>query len=239
VFGNDHFVLPVAVSVGSVFATTHLLVSDTFGVTVAIDPAAHPAASGRRGEGADRWTMFTPTLADGSGVAPVFVLPAAGLQLLTGRPVEDVHLLRDEIANLAWAVEAMVEGEAGPVRRTEPRPEQPEPPATGPLTYLLGGTVPSNWYPLVPRRTATGDVPELVVEEMADTGERSHGTLVQPGTVIDDDRIPREGRRLQRERVLARWTDGTTLHWTRRRATVGRGEGSSGLAFDQVEPRRT
>jgi hypothetical protein len=86
VFGNDHFVLPVTMSVGSVFETTHLLVSDTFGVTVAIDPAAHPSLSGRRGEGAERWTMFTPTLVDGSGVAPVFALPATGLQVLTGKP---------------------------------------------------------------------------------------------------------------------------------------------------------
>lgn len=146
-----------------------------------------------------------------------------------------MHLLRDEIANLAWAVEAVVEGEAGPVRRTEPRPEQPDPPETGPLT-TFGSAVPPNWYPLVPRRTATGDVPELVLQEMADTDEHPLGTLARPGIAIDDDRIPREGRRLQREPVLARWTDGTTLHWTRRRATVGRGGHSSGLTFDQVKP---
>jgi hypothetical protein len=237
VFGNDHFVLPVALPVGAVFRTTYLLVTDTFGVTVAIDPAGHAGPGGRRGEGAGRWTMYTLTLADGSGVADVFLLPATAMHALTSRPIEDVHLLRDEMANLAWAVESIVDGDDGPVRRTErPLPEQPSQPDTGPPRYRLGSTVPPHWYPLVAQRQPSGDVPDLVLERMAYSTEEPIGTLLHVGLTVDDDRIPREGRRLLREHVLTRWTDGTPRGWTRRRATSGRGEGSSGLSFDDAQP---
>lgn len=236
VFGNDHFVLPVPMPVGAVFTTSYLLVTDTFGVTLSLSPAAHSGARGDRAEGAERWTMFTPALADGTGVADAFVLPASAMQRLTGRPLEDVHLLRDEVANLAWAVEAVVEGPEGVIRPAErERPAQPSPPAAGPLRYRLGGGVPPNWFPLVPTRTAAGDVPELVLRPMADDPHDPAGTLLRLGAAVDDDRVPREGRRVVRRPVLARWSDGSTHLWTARRAGVGRGEGSSGLDFDAAE----
>ncbi len=66
--------------------------------------------------------MFLPSLADSTAVAAAFVLPASAVQRLTSRPVEDVHLLRDEAANLAWAVEAVVEGPDGVARPAEREP---------------------------------------------------------------------------------------------------------------------
>ncbi|HRC61434.1 MAG TPA: hypothetical protein PLD53_10730, partial [Candidatus Propionivibrio aalborgensis] len=59
--------------------------------------------------------------------------------------------------------------------------------------------------------------------------------LPAPGGVIREEEVPREGVRLLRERVLACSSNGTTYIWTRRRREVGRGEGSSGLMFDEVE----
>ncbi len=43
------------------------------------------------------------------------------------------------------------------------------------------------------------------------------------------------GIRLVRQWQHARWVDGTTFLWLARRKSVGRGEGSSGLAFDTVK----
>lgn len=62
------------------------------------------------------------------------------------------------------------------------------------------------------------------------------GHLLAIGARLADDRVPREGRRVMRERVLVRWSDGTVRTWTWRRSTIGRGEGSSGLRFDVAEP---
>jgi hypothetical protein len=245
VYGNDQFVVPLRLPVGAVFRTTHLLVTDTFGVTTQLAPAAHAGPGNRRAPGADRWTMFTLTRSDRSGVADAFVLPATAVHRLTSGSLEEVLLLRDEMANLGWAVEQIVEGADGAaLRRAERwhRPPATEPPPTGPLRYRLGTTVPPYWFPLVPTRTVTGDVPELVVQPMAfstDPDAVPLGTFVRTGLALADDRLPREGRRLVRDRVLVRWSDGDVVTWQRRRATVGRGEGSSGLRFDEAAPSPT
>lgn len=76
------------VPVGAVFTTSHLLVTDTFGMTLSLAPAAHAQTGGGRAEGAGRWTMFLSSLADGTAVADAFVLPASAVQRLTSRPVE-------------------------------------------------------------------------------------------------------------------------------------------------------
>jgi hypothetical protein len=253
VYGNDHFVVPVRLTVGSVFRTTHVLVTDTFGVATSTRPAAHPATSAAvpgRVPGATRRTMFTladadagsPPGAAGSAadVADVFVLPSSTVYQLTSAPLEEVLLLRDEMANLAWAVEAVVEGDDGrPRRRTEAYHPPPitDPPNTGMLRYRLGTTVPPYWFPLVPVRQDHGDAPTLVVQPMAlaeSPDAEPTGRLLSFGLEVADDRMPREGRRLRRDQVLARWSDGRTQLWRRRRASIGRGEGSSGLRFDDA-----
>ena len=70
---------------------------------------------------------------------------------------------------------------------------------------------------------------------------RADGSLVPPVGVllnepasspIADEEVPREGVRVRRVPVLARTLDGSYRRWTSRRVGIGRGEGSSGLAFD-------
>jgi hypothetical protein len=62
--------------------------------------------------------------------------------------------------------------------------------------------------------------------------------LNDPGMqVIADEDVPREGAEVRRVPVLARRVDGSYVRWTARRVTVGRGEGSSGLAFDDARRR--
>ena len=240
VYGNDHFVAPVRMPVGSVFRTNKLLVTDTFGATVSILPAAQQGTASQV-PGAPRWTMFTLSLDGAQGVADAFLLPASAMLPLTSAPLEDVHLLRDEMANLAFAVEHTFEGHDGrPQRRIERaiEPLSTTPGVAGVLTYRRGTTVPEHWFPLVPQRAASGDAPELKVQKMSYSPHPDHvpkGTFVVLGGTFADDRIPREGRQIRRDRVRARWSDGTTWSWERRRTSVGRGEGTSGLRFDLAE----
>ena len=53
--------------------------------------------------------------------------------------------------------------------------------------------------------------------------------------LLYDEEVPREGQHVTRLRVVARWIDGSTWLWTAFRKQVGRGEGSSGLAFDRLQ----
>ena len=55
---------------------------------------------------------------------------------------------------------------------------------------------------------------------------------------IAEEEIPRAGRKVTRSFQRARWVDGTTWLWIGRAAPLGRGEGSSGLAFDTIEEGR-
>jgi hypothetical protein len=234
VYGNDHFIVPVQLDVGHVCRTTDLLVTDTFGMTTFVEPAHRYAQQDQR------WTMFTLHGEDSAATGNVFVLPPSSPHQLDGPTVEEVALLRDEMANLAWAVERYFEGEDGlPVDRAQRsrRPPTTQPPSAGnPTRYRLGTTVPPYWFPLVPELGTAAR--RLRVTEMAYSTEpdaEPKGHLITLGQLIEDEELPREGLHLVRDRVLARWTDGTPVAWTRHRTRIGRGEGSSGLRFDIVE----
>lgn len=235
IYGNDHFIVPVRLDVGHLCRTTHLLVSDTFGLTTIVEPATKYAKQDQR------WTMFTLHSDGLATTANLFALPPTSPHQLDGATIEEVALLRDEMANLAWAIERRFEGQDGRAvdraqRSHSPPTTQPPSPGTSPR-YRLGTTVPPNWFPLVPESGADG--PRLRVTEMASSTEpeaEPKGHLISFGQLIEDEEIPREGLRLIRDRVLARWTDGTPVAWTRHRTSIGRGEGSSGLRFDTIDP---
>jgi len=55
--------------------------------------------------------------------------------------------------------------------------------------------------------------------------------------VIEEEEVPRAGRIVQRTFQRSRWHDGKTFLRVGRRSQAGRGEGSSGLAFDHVLER--
>ena len=240
-YANDFFAVPLRLPVGSLSRITSLVVGDSFGMRLRVGPAAHGVR-----QGAQRWSMFTLTERDpkappGTDVTDLFFLPPVATQIITGSPVEEVQLLRDEMANLAWGVERKYPGEAGGF--TEPIEEMARsagalsPPGEGAaLRYRLGTTVPPYWFPLV-GVTANGG-PALQLEQMANRAN----TVVPRGRLLDlggpplpDGEVPREGVRLLREDALTRWTDGATFGWSRRIRRVGRGEGSSGLRFDVAE----
>jgi hypothetical protein len=55
---------------------------------------------------------------------------------------------------------------------------------------------------------------------------------------LKDAEIPRDGVIVRRQPSVARRADGSYPAWITRRAWVGRGEGTSRLAFDAAIPRR-
>ena len=241
VYANDFFAIPVRLTVGSLCRITSLIVDDTFGMRIKVGPAAH--GSGRQGHA--RWSMFTLSehtqgQSGASGVADVFFLPPVAPQWIADRPVEEVLLLRDEMANLAWAVERRYEGPRGAaeqrvedvLRGRGPNAQPPEVHAA--VRYTLGTTVPEYWFPLVPVQTG-GDVRlELQQMENRPATIRPLGRFLQLGTRVPDFTVPREGRQLLRDYAFTRWSNGVPFVWARRRSRVGSGEGSSGLRFDVI-----
>lgn len=127
IYSNDWYVIPLAQKVGNIRRVDKLVIIDSFGVSSEATPVIDktPFKQG--------WEVFTLTprsgqFADGS----VFYLPNRLYQALESEPVERVRLLRDEMANLVWAVEQLYQNADGEVvnRNDEELaqiPEQPKP----------------------------------------------------------------------------------------------------------------
>src|SRR5215204_1409472 len=98
------------------------------------------------------WRMFQQSHLRGSGetgpAANLFFLPPALLSGLESRPIEEVLFLRDEMANMAWGVERVVESAIEqPLNRFEQERQStpvaaPEQPTGDKLIYRLATEVP-------------------------------------------------------------------------------------------------
>lgn len=230
VYGNDWFLAPLDVELGSLLAVRALVVTDTFGQATLVGPATAPG-----------WAMFAVSGAP----AGVLVLPAVTGACLEGPPVEELVLSRDEAANLAWGIERTVTGPAGDVvdRHQRWRDRIAALPAAAAASdlpsYRLATDPPDHWIPLVPRSdghrsirlhrgiVARGDgldVPPL-------------GRLLEPDRplALFEEELPRGGLLITRSWQLARTAGGETVSWLARRVRVGRGEARGGLSFDKLE----
>ena len=168
--------------------------------------------------------------------------------------------MRDEMANLAWAIERTVES---PIEQPAQRYEAPD-------------AVPRRREPIVSphcraiccrrrcRRTGfrccrcrfrtrcvrprAGQILSRLKRGAVlqpDGTKKVHtrdgrGPAVARQPLLYDEEVPREGARITRQRRLARWTDGSTWLWTSFRIRSDRAKASSQLKFDQViEPGET
>jgi hypothetical protein len=248
-FGNDWYLVPVHIRCGTVTDVVSFVVTDTFGEALLVQPTGAAAAGVPAGS---RWSMFALSSRDGSGgagtpVARLVVPPAAAAT--EGAPIEDVLFARDEQANLVWAVERIVEGPdgRGRDRNDEWLPvaaalDPPPPPSPAPLAYRLMSAVAPHWIPFVAVHDSAGNrgvrlerAAMLRLDADPPVPVAPVGRVLEPETAhyaVFEEEVPREGVRISRVPALCRSVDGRTYLWTRRRRTIGRGEQSSGLAFD-------
>lgn len=254
-YGNDWFVVPLDLPVGSLCRIDALTVTDTFGertLIPSIGTSRHPAAPA--------WRMFRHAIDRNTGAASaqpdyLFLAPTL-MQTMEGEVLEDVRLLRDEMANLAWGVERVVEGPSGRavdrrqvhLERQKTLPPVAAAPQHDAFTWRLAGEVPEYWIPLIPTQIEAGKL-AIAFRRGATLGADGSRAMSARGRVLSPDpqgrleifeeEIPREGVRVSRATQYARWLDGAPLAWIGRRKQTGRGEGSSGLEFDRLTPSST
>src|SRR6185503_3520768 len=254
VHGNDWYVLPFQQPLGTLCRVESLVVHDVFGGLTLVERADQsPAPPGRR------WTMFSTSIAGTPEVAGFFFLsPTVGGAAQAGTPVEEVRFLRDEMANMAWGIERVVQGRTGepwPGNERAAPGEGSSPPASSGaadavLRYRVQTDVPRHWVPFLPvvidaTRRDVALERGVLLRSASEGGTASEpaGRILRPSQLAEapyrlgEEELPRIGLRVTRASYRSRWTDGRTFVWQARRTTPGTGEERSGLQFDVAVER--
>ena len=237
VWGNDWFLVPIVADQGGLCRLNEVLVTDTFGVTTRIPPqSAHTPHWGFGRLSAapatidtSRWLFIPP------------VLPSTH----QAQPVETVKFVRDEMANMAWAIEVAVASSLGRPRAIADEDHSPrrgfaEPQTGEVLRYNAMTDLPAHWMPMLPTRDGATSARFLVraglLDEMQTTAPEAEGELL--GAIGDfrvhEEEIPRSGATITRAHQLTRWYGGGRVLWLGRRKRAGAGEVRSSLEFDQL-----
>jgi hypothetical protein len=245
-YGDDWFAVPIELPVGSVCAVGTFQVTDTFGSVTPIERSTDSA-----------WRVFELDAPDAPArVRQLFFLAPALAEIASSDPIEEVRLVRDELANVVWGIERRYQGSAGTevdryAEYQQQRAAQQHVDTDvgdAQLVYRLASDVPDYWFPFVPVRPA-GALPlsgviELerrpLVRVLADGSAYTPEPRGRILTAADPLRVAEEevggGVDVTRTYQLARWTDGRYLLWSGRSSTMAGGESSSGQRFDSVEP---
>jgi hypothetical protein len=265
---NDWFLVPYTVPSGSVVRIRGMAVTDVFGDRTWVEAAG-------RGPDDDwqRWAMFLNSIkGHGQQIADtsLLLLPSAPA-VQQGRALEEVMLVRDEIANMVWGIEktiALPNGEpkagAEAARETKAFFERKAIPAMLPpliendakIRYDAMNTVPENWIPFIPvhvpgdnRETQLQRAAMLrIVEGLPEVKVRPRTSLMRAGLDVSipvgyflhEEEVLRAGVIVTQRYQRTRWRDGRAWVWLGVQKQTGRGEATSGLAFDRlldIEPR--
>jgi hypothetical protein len=251
-YGNDWFVVGIDLPTGSLVTTRSLVVTDTFGAQTLLRPNGHQETAA-----SDGWSVFQLAMPfdvgiDGVPMTGGFLLAGTLVQPLEGAPIEEVLFLRDEQANIAWAVErrltspleqavdastAALDAAAEPAPATDGDSDAP--------LYRLASAVPSHWIPLLPVRpdpdSAEIRLARAAVLDVAGGRRTIRSVAALLGDpdepmLIPEEEVPREGAVVRRSFQAARDADGRLHVWLTHRKSVGRGAGSSHLRFDTLTP---
>ncbi|ASC71886.1 hypothetical protein XM38_028400 [Halomicronema hongdechloris C2206] len=167
VYANDWFLISYPLSVGSIARVKGMAVTNVFGERIWVEPAG-------RGEDDDwqRWSMFTINTQGQNQEAAdlsLLLLPTVP-KIQEGRSLEEISLIRDEMANMVWGIETHIPLPSGDSKsgseagyelynhykrllgqdieagRIVPPPET----YNAPIRYQAMNRVPEQWIPFIP-----------------------------------------------------------------------------------------
>lgn len=276
VYANDWFIVPFTLPAGSIATVKGLSVTNVFGERTWVE-----AAGKGDDESWNRWNMFSLNI-KGTQHKPadtsLLILPTVE-KIQEGKPLEEVVFIRDEVANMVWAIEKRIPTVTGsPKHGAEAANELrsfyqrildkknevdglPIPSASlmkneAQIRYQIMNTVPENWIPFIAVGLEGSDrriqlqrasMPRILENDSAGNAKKIKPrtsllrvgldeALIQP-YFINAEEIPRAGVNVYQTFQRARWYNGKVVTWFGARKQTGRGEGHSGLAFDQAVPK--
>lgn len=271
-YSNDWFLVPITFPIGSIVNIEGIVTRNSFGERFWIEPT---------GQGSDedwqKWSMFhlnTKGDMDIPSDMSLVLLPVAA-KVMEGKPLEEIYLIRDEVANMVWGIESIVQLATGQSKRGKeaalelkakyeklfniiPANNQESQGTVSKndakIKYQIVNSVSENWIPFIPVHKA-GDRRNIQLQRTAmprilkGGGNINPPEKIEPRTsilregldvdikeayFIHEEEIPRSGILVRKTYQRTRWTNGEVFTWLGTRKLVGRGEGNSGLAFDQI-----
>lgn len=269
VYANDWYLLPITLPAGTIANIRGMSVKNVFGENIWI------SATGKgQDDNPNRWTMYSMDVV-GNDRQPAdlsFMLVPSVPKIQEGKPIEEVQLVRDEVANMVWGIETSVplpSGESVPGREAARDVLQhlqriikdsgvvvpePHPPAAN-LRYKVMSRVPENWIPFIAThdensdrqtRLQRGSMPRIIEGDPQVTMDRikPRSNLLREGLnqapkqsyFINEEEVLRAGINVTQSFQRTRWYNGQVYTWLGVRKRTGRGEASSQLKFDYLQP---
>ncbi len=223
-FGEHWQVIPLQVPAGSLSRVTSFVVTDTFGGRTLVGAAADLDGSTAP---SSRW-RFLELSRTGELAGPLVFVPPAAAEAI-GPVREVVDFMRDDVADVLWAVDRNLLGADARSRDVAPAPPAPGPAVTI-ATYRLGPAVDPAYHPYRARidpdgfAFALGAIPGAPAAPRPDLPSR-----------VRAHALPSRALRLETRHDLARSSDGAHhLVLVRNKDAIAAPPAPS-LAFDTVE----
>ncbi|MBZ9772619.1 hypothetical protein [Mesorhizobium sp. CO1-1-8] len=265
VYANDWFLIPFTVPAGSVAKVRGIAVTNVFGERIWVEPAGAGDNDDWQRWGMFQSTVLGPGGKAELGLvvppAAQKTIEAAPLEEILFVRDEMANMVWGIEKTFPSPTGAP---KAGSVAATETRHffeaaaksdpgDLAPPPAPGAkIRYKLMSSVPEHWIPMVPAHAVgSGRETELQRAGMLRILDGAAPVKVRPRTpmlyrglerdpaqalFVHEEEIPRAGVRVTASYQRTRWRDGRVWLWYGMRKQTGRGEGSSGLAFDRIVP---
>jgi len=260
VFANDWFVVPCELTVGEVARVAGMTVTTTFGERFWIEPAGSGAGEAwQRWSLFDSDDPQQPVEPRAFPLLPATPKTLQGEPLEEAVLIRDE--MANMVWGIETTV-PLVSGDAvrgveaarrtrAFYRRLAGAPDEAPVPGRG-LSYEAMSEVPENWIPFVPVHVP-GQSREIQLQRAAlpriIPGAPGSPAKIRPLTsllrvgldqapaepyFVHEEEVPRAGTRVSLAYRRTRWFGGRVIVWLGATRTPGRGEGSSGLAFDRL-----
>ena len=262
IYGNDWSLVPYVLEVGTLCEVLGVVVTDVFGVPTLVRAAADTAGADQERWGLYNLNTSTADRIDRRLFLPPTtprVLESTPLEQVILTRDEMANMVWGIERIIPGSVSGGVDGnEAATDLESYLLAQAARPDATGLLDtgsairYRLGTRVPENWIPFIAVhnpgsnreiRLQRAAMPRLI-PGAAEIVVEPRGAILRPGLdeeppqtyFVNDEEVTRAGVVATRSYQRTRWRDGKVYTWLGRRKQTGRGQGSSGIAYDRIEP---
>ena len=179
-YGNDWMITPIEAEAGTILDVEGIIVTDTFGERIFINRSAEENDNKSNDVAfIDRWSLFGTTKTD--AYAPEnsdftsmrgLLFPPTLPRCEEGKPIEEVQFLRDEMANMLWGVETVMDDGCGGILSgndlskavlsvvDEQKDDFAGPEEGYEYSFLVQNRVPINWIPFIPQKIS-GEIRDI------------------------------------------------------------------------------